>query len=58
MKTKKQKVVELTKIEKAILALADYLEFENHADYRVKRDIMEILEIGYNNLSTPLTSMK
>lgn len=35
----------LTRIEEAILMLADYLEDEMHADYKIKQHIMEILGV-------------
>ena len=41
----KEETRELSRIEEAIMTLADYLEDVNHADYAVKKHIMEILEI-------------
>ena len=43
----KEKREPITKIEEAILALAEYLEDINHADYKVKHHIAEILGVEF-----------
>lgn len=51
---KKLKTVKLSKIERAILLLADYMEDPMHDEYKIKMQVLDIL--GYE--FTPLTKKK
>jgi len=44
---------ELTPVEEAILALAEYLEYVNHDEYAVRKHIMEILGVEKKPLANP-----
>ena len=48
--------MKLTKEQEAIILLADYLEDHNHADYKVKKHIMEILGIEFKPVHNSHTS--
>lgn len=41
----KQKLIELSKVEKALIYLADMLEDPMHDQYKVRQKVEEILEV-------------